>query len=318
MRHASASERSAGTHVADATPPSAPHARQGKRTHRGARAGRLTRLRRAETISHKLFAVLPLVGEWARRQRRAVGPLRVLILYPGPDHSESLASVLRGRGHHAERYEYLDDPVRQDLDRIDLRVHIIRSVERGEWDAVVVQPPCSSFSAAQAPDVRTLREPGGTAEAMPHWRPHPGGGNSHAQFTAAVCATAAQVRTTRVKTGTLFMVAHPPVRSRGTEYCASEANHATLWDQPCMCRLVQDVPTSTVTFDQGAFGSPFQKLTTVMASGRAAPVLAVLRRACTHTTHTEMALDKASPKSARYPTALNMALANVIEEVCMQ
>ena len=114
------------------------------------------------------------------------------------------------------------------------------------------------------------------------------------------------------------MVAHPPVRSRGTEYWASEANHATLWDQPCMRRLVQDVPTSTVTFDQGAFGSPFQTLTTVMASGRAAPVLAILRRACTHTAHTVVALDKASPKSARYPTALNMALANVIEEVCMQ
>ena len=92
--------------------------------------------------------------------------LRVLILYPGPDHPESLASVLRGRGHHAERYEYLDDPVRQDLEDVDLQAQIIGSVEQGEWDAVVLQTPCSSFSVAQEPAIRTLGEPGGTAEAI--------------------------------------------------------------------------------------------------------------------------------------------------------
>ena len=114
------------------------------------------------------------------------------------------------------------------------------------------------------------------------------------------------------------MVENPPARSRGAAYWASKANHATLWDQPCMRRLVQDVPTSKVTFAQCAFGSPFQRLATVMASGHAAPILAILRRTCTHTTHAEMALGEASAKSARYPTALNMALANVIEEACMQ
>jgi hypothetical protein len=46
--------------------------------------------------------------------------------------------------------------------------------------------------------------------------------------------------------------------------------------------------------------------------------LALLRRTCTHTTHAETALGEASARSARYPPALNVALADVIDEVCMQ
>ena len=120
-----------------------------------------------------------------------------LILYPGPDHPESLANVLRGRGHHAERYEYLDDPVRQDLENADLQVQVIESIERGEWNAVLAQTPCSSFSVAQEPAIRTLGEPGGTAEAMPHWERYLARGNAHAQFTAAVCTAAAKAGTNR-------------------------------------------------------------------------------------------------------------------------
>ena len=56
----------------------------------------------------------------------------------------------------------------------------------------------------------------------------------------------------------------------------------------------------------------------VLASGHAAPALAILRRTCTHETHAETALGEASARSARYPPALNVALADVIEEVCMQ
>ena len=41
-------------------------------------------------------------------------------------------------------------------------------------------------------------------------------------------------------------------------------------------------------------------------------------RARTHETHAETALGEASARSARYPPALNVALADVIDEVCMQ
>ena len=37
-----------------------------------------------------------------------------------------------------------------------------------------------------------------------------------------------------------------------------------------------------------------------------------------HETHTETALGEASARSARYPPTLNVALADVVEEVCMQ
>ena len=73
---------------------------------------------------------------------------------------------------------------------------------------------------------------------------------------------------------------------------------------------MQAVPTSKVAFAQCAFGSPFQKLTTVMASGHAASAVAILRRTCTHETHAETALGDASARSARYPPALNVALAD--------
>ena len=84
-------------------------------------------------------------------------------------------------------------PVHQDLENEKIRTHIIGSVERGEWDAVVLQTPCSSFSVAQEPAIRTLSEPGGTAVAMPHcWRQYLARGNSHARFSAAVCTAAAR------------------------------------------------------------------------------------------------------------------------------
>ena len=50
----------------------------------------------------------------AALQRRC---LRVLILYAGAEHDTSLAAHLRGRGHVVVTYEYIVDPVRQNLER---------------------------------------------------------------------------------------------------------------------------------------------------------------------------------------------------------
>ena len=189
--------------------------------------------------------------------------------------------MLRGRGHHAERYEYLDDPVHQDLESVDLQVHIIGSVERGEWrrrhaDAVLVV--LGGAGACHTHPERARWHGGGHASlaAVPGQ-----GQRAREVHGGSLCAAAA-------KAGKMFMVENPPSAVAGAcAYWASKADHATLWDQPCMRRLVQDVPTSKVTFAQCAFGSPFQKLTTILASGHAAPALALLRRTCTHTTHAE-------------------------------
>ena len=87
------------------------------------------------------------------------------------------------------------------------------SVERREWDAIVMQTPCSSFSVVQEPgNTHTMSEPEGMARAMTHWRAYLARGNKHARFTAAGCPPAAS------KVGTLWMVENPPTHSTGPAY----------------------------------------------------------------------------------------------------
>ena len=134
-------------------------------------------------------------------------------------------------------------------------------------------------------------------------------GNRHARFTARVCATASAAKIP-------WFVENPPARSRGTAYWQAKAHHATLFDQPCMRALVAAWPTAHVNFAQCEFGSPFQKQTTVLASGDAAASLVLLRRPCTHASHEATALGEDSARAAVYPPALNWAFADVIERTC--
>ena len=235
--------------------------------------------------------------------------LRVLILYAGAEHDESLAAHLRRRGHVVVAYEYIVDPVRQNLERPDVQDEVIEDLGARHYDAVFTETPCSSFSVAQEPAIRTLTEPEGTAASWEHWGQYLERGNRHARFTARVCATASAAKIP-------WFVENPPARSHGSAYWRAKAQHATLFDQPCMRALVAAWPTAHVNFAQCEFGSPFQKLTTVLASGGAAASLVLLRRQCTHTSHTSTALGDDSARAAVYPPALNSAFADVIERAC--
>ena len=235
--------------------------------------------------------------------------LRVLILYAGAEHDESLAAHLRGRGHVVVAYEYIVDPIRQNLERPDVQDEVIEDLGARHYDAVFTETPCSSFSVAQEPAIRTLTEPEGTAASWEHWGQYLERGNRHARFTARVCATASAAKIP-------WFVENPPARSHGSAYWRAKAHHATLFDQPCMRALVAAWPTAHVNFAQCEFGSPFQKLTTVLASGGAAASLVLLRRQCTHTSHTSTALGDDSARAAVYPPALNSAFADVIERAC--
>ena len=235
--------------------------------------------------------------------------LRVLILYAGAEHDESLAAHLRGRGHVVVAYEYIVDPIRQNLERPDVQDEVIEDLGARHYDAVFTETPCSSFSVAQEPAIRTLTEPEGTAASWEHWGQYLERGNRHARFTARVCATASAAKIP-------WFVENPPARSHGSAYWRAKAHHATLFDQPCIRALVAAWPTAHVNFAQCEFGSPFQKLTTVLASGGAAASLVLLRRQCTHTSHTSTALGDDSARAAVYPPALNSAFADVIERAC--
>ena len=235
--------------------------------------------------------------------------LRVLILYAGAEHDESLAAHLRGRGHVVVAYEYIVDPIRQNLERPDVQDEVIEDLGARHYDAVFTETPCSSFSVAQEPAIRTLTEPEGTAASWEHWGQYLERGNRHARFTARVCATASAAKIP-------WFVENPPARSHGSAYWRAKAHHATLFDQPCIRALVAAWPTAHVNFAQCEFGSPFQKLTTVLASGGAAASLVLLRRQCTHTSHASTALGDDSARAAVYPPALNSAFADVIERAC--
>ena len=58
-----------------------------------------------------------------------------------------------------ETFELLDDPVGQDLSRIDVQLQILVRVSSGEFDAVFMATPCSSFCVALEPQLRSLDKP---------------------------------------------------------------------------------------------------------------------------------------------------------------
>ena len=70
------------------------------------------------------------------------------MLYAGRDRPVSLPRALRSKGARVETFELLDDPVGQDLSRIDVQLQILVRVSSGEFDAVFMATPCSSFCVA--------------------------------------------------------------------------------------------------------------------------------------------------------------------------
>ena len=233
---------------------------------------------------------------------------RVLVLFAGRHRPHDLPSVLRARSHEVTTYEWLDDPIEQNLSRRVVQARVLADIAARRYDVVVLATPCSSLSVALDPPIRSLAEPLGLAEAIPDWGPYLTKHNGLIAFSADVCRAAELARC-------LWLVENPAARREGVAAWPEKADRVSLFDMPAFPALTTDVETCSTTFAQCRFGSPFQKYTTLLAPLRArASLLATLAPPpCTCAAHAEHAIGVRAAAAAAYPPAMCDALADFIE-----
>jgi hypothetical protein len=235
-------------------------------------------------------------------------PLRVLILFAGRRRPGDVASVLRSRGHHVTTYEYLDDPVEQHLGRPSVQQRVLGEVEDGAYDFVILEPPCSSLSVAIDPPIRSPAEPYGIASMRADWGAYLAKHNALVAFSAAV-VTAAH------RAGVKWLVENPASRSHGPAAWPLKADRVSLWDMPEFVALQNAIPTALTTLVQCAYGSPFQKYTSMMAPRADADHLEAFLSApyCGCSAHAGHAVGHRSAEAAEYPLRLCAAMADYVE-----
>ena len=215
---------------------------------------------------------------------------RLLHVFSGHDRPGGLCDAARSMGVFAQAVDIVVDPVAGDILNDDVYYGLMAAVMRRSYDWVWLGPVCSSFSRLRGqgegpPRVRSRTEPMGMSSVGPEWRAYVRKHNEFVYRSVALASAAFQA-------GATFVIEHPLDRGQlGSPYFLWDARpHASLWVTPPVMQLVSDTNASFVHFPQCAFGSPFQKLTTLLTAGPASARLRVLGNLrCEHRTHGALA-----------------------------
>ena len=153
-----------------------------------------------------------------------------------------------------------------------------RRLQRGTTDCTWLGGPCATFSPRHEPQLRTVWEPEGML-FMPHeWSAHVAHANALWEATALLARD-------QFDAGGEFVVEFPQRRYvRGKRAFWGEMADrgvASPGDLPCMLALERDTEAVRVDISQCAWGSCFQKFTTLLCSPRMAARLSHMgQRGC--------------------------------------
>ena len=184
---------------------------------------------------------------------------RVAIFFSGRRRVADLRAAYERRGFEVHTFELRDG---QDLLDTSLVDEQIAQILGGFYDFIFLCPPCSSFSIDLDVVLRTVSEPDGVADMPPEWRAYVDKGN-RLLCVAVRLAWAAHC----VGVGWLFE--HPASRHSGPGRWPKFADRASAWDTLPITRL--HAGTGAVKHDLAfcAYGSEYQKWTTMMGVCRA-------------------------------------------------
>ena len=153
-----------------------------------------------------------------------------------------------------------------------------RRLQRGETDCTWLGGPCATFSPRHVPQLRSTWEPEGMQFMPEEWRVHVAHANALWEVTTLLARD-------QYDAGGEFVIEFPQRRYvRGKR--AFWAEMATLGvaspgDLPCMLALERDTGAVRIDLSQCAWGSRFQKFTTLLCSPRMAARLAHMgERSC--------------------------------------
>ena len=243
----------------------------------------------------------------------------MLVLFAGPGEAESnLPAHLRGAGCEVDAIDTKLGGGAHDVLRNAVAEPILHSVGAGEYDAVFIATPCSSYSVRHAPTLRSATEPEGILPIPAEWRAYVEKHNSLARFSARVI-DACRLSATPVA------VENPADRGdRGSKaFWTEHQEHGSLWRMPCMAVALGASAAQFHTFAQCAFESAAQKWTTVASTGELTTSLAGLgeeRYGCAHgrDAHSEVLAGydelgrSRAGQAAAYPKPLNLLLTRAI------
>ena len=187
-----------------------------------------------------------------------------------------------------------------------------------QYDAVFIATPCSSYSVAHRPQLRSRRHPEGTPTTTASWAAYLAKHNRLAEWTARLIEAAGAA-------GVPWALENPADRGqRGSPaWWPDKADHAPLWIQPCILRASALTAARSRTFSQCSFHASVQKYTTVMHSPLLDAQLGPLdSRQCAHMAegvahaHVAHGVDEGgrsrAAAAAAYPVALNEFLAEAL------
>ena len=254
---------------------------------------------------------------------------KVLLLFAGPHRRRgSLAGSCRQFGMKAFEFDILREGEVIDMDLLDDRwfARLLEEAANGFYGAAIIAIPCGSFSVARLgrrgkgpTQLRARSEPDGKEglDAV-----------ERAQVTRAdelakrACCIARAVR----RAGGQLIFENPVDRGdkESPFYRDIWGEHFPLWLLPCMLALRLELGLKSVDFPMCAFGSPYQKLTTLWYTAELDEHMRPFRDAsCTCEFHEATAYGLGangqyrSAAAAAYPESMNWLLASAVAAVRM-
>ena len=210
--------------------------------------------------------------ETSRTSRKARRPRRFLIVFSGDQEKlESIAACLRERGVRDDEIEQVDFMYgdKRDMLKADQILPLLERIAWGEFDAIFLAPPCSSFSIAH--------EDGGGEERLKMRsklealgvKPPPAGWEWYLIKHNALADSTIDIMLACDASGTPWLVENPPGKSKewGDAAWPDFDDWACLWDVPRMMDFdPRACDTCQVVFPQCAKRSPFQAWTCLRGS----------------------------------------------------
>ena len=267
-----------------------------------------------------------------KRDRASDGPARpptwgaprgaawadVLVVFAGPGGDRDLPARLRARGLGVVAVDTKLGGAGHNVLHPDVGDALLRRVRRGEFDAVFLATPCSSYSVAHRPQLRTRRMPDGMALAPANWRAYLSKHNAMARWSAELISAAHDASVP-------WALENPA--DRGDEsspaWWPQYADHAPIWLNEHIAAALRATGATKRTFAQCSFGALTQKYTTIAHSEDLREAMAPLGdMRCAHGNepHAQRAHGRDSAGRSRaaaaaaYPPRMNDFVAEAIAE----
>ena len=232
------------------------------------------------------FARLLQVSESAEAASPHTLPTRALLLFSGPyRRPDGLAAKLRAKGWSVDQLDRLEGGYAADIRNPSVFSRIVSMLAAGEYGAVFLGIPCSTFSVCRIrsvpdggpPQVRNSTHPYGIPHLEAGWEREVAASNNVTERSVFVALLAAA-------RGAIVIIENPVSCAPCSPWARPEfASHCPLWMLSIVRRWFAVARAESVDMCQCALGSPFMAPTTLAFTPNVAPAMRALCNArCPH------------------------------------